>query len=333
MLKVVYNALDQEIPEDTTKRWDYVSKALTKVKPDALFPHKVAGNPNVNDWEYLRREVPHIWHVDERFPRMGFLSRDEASIVHNLAKLFKGKKALEIGCWRGWSTAHILKAGVELDVVDIVLEDPDALAELQTIAKGCGASKRTRFFAGSSHLKVPQIAEEDNKKWSFFFIDGDHEVPAPARDAVLCSQFAEKDALMVFHDLASPHVSDALVAMRREGWNTMVYQTMQIMGIAWRGKIKPVPHTPDPQVNWELPDHLASFRLAHETSTQYQKRLVELVDDLTYQKRAFDTLLGEYSRARAMVGDWQRAFNASLAAAEAEGGNADAGRSKKLFRR
>ena len=37
----------------------------------------------------------------------------------------------------------------------------------------------------------------------------------------------------------------------------MVYQTMQIMGVAWRGDIQPVEHQPDPQVNWVLPKHLA----------------------------------------------------------------------------
>ena len=219
------NAPDVALEADDTKRWDYVSTGLKNLRPDNLFPHLVVGNTNIQPWEYLRREVPHTWYVDERYPRMGFLSRDEAAIVHNTALMFKGKKALEIGCWRGWSTAHLLSAGVHLDVVDLILDDPVAAEELAAIAKGLGASRRTTFNPGSSDVVVPQLAKEKKRLWSLMFIDGDHEAPAPANDARLCAQFAAKDALMIFHDLASPDVADALGAMRQLGWNTQVYQT------------------------------------------------------------------------------------------------------------
>jgi glycosyltransferase involved in cell wall biosynthesis len=103
---------------------DYVSPGLAIVQPDAAFPHKVMGDPNGSPWQYLRREIPHNWYIDDRQPIVGFLSRDEAHILYNTALQFQGKRALEIGCWLGWSACHLALAGVVLDVVDPLLEIP-----------------------------------------------------------------------------------------------------------------------------------------------------------------------------------------------------------------
>ena len=72
----------------------------------------------------------------------------------------------------------------------------------------------------------------------------------------------EPDAAIVFHDLVSPDVTAGLAYFRDRGWQTRIYQTMQIMGIAWRGAVTPPRHTPDPAVAWTLPEHLAGFQLA-----------------------------------------------------------------------
>lgn len=100
---------------------DYVSVGFEIIKPDKCFPNMIAENPNVSDWPYLRSEIPHKWYVDQRETYVGFLSRDEAHILYNTALKFKGKKALEIGCWYGWSACHLALAGVELDVIDPLL--------------------------------------------------------------------------------------------------------------------------------------------------------------------------------------------------------------------
>jgi hypothetical protein len=65
--------------------------------------------------------------------------------------------------------------------------------------------------------------------------------------------------MILFHDLASPYVAAGLRALRGQGWRTLVYQTAQIMGAAWRGDIAPVRHTPDPKQKWRLPDHVADL--------------------------------------------------------------------------
>lgn len=89
-----------------------------------------------------------------------------------------------------------------------------------------------------------------------FFVDGDHEGEAPARDVEACAAHAEDDALILFHDLAAPTVGAALDRIRERGWKTVVHRTMQVMGAAWRGAVATVAHVPDPAVGWELPAHL-----------------------------------------------------------------------------
>jgi hypothetical protein len=109
---------------------------------------------------------------------------------------------------------------------------------------------------------VQALAAQRQQPWSLIFIDGNHERPGPLEDAMVCAQLAAPDAAIVFHDLASPDVAEGLDYLRQQGWNTMVYQTMQIMGVAWRGQVQPVRHRPDPSVRWELPAHLQSFMVS-----------------------------------------------------------------------
>jgi hypothetical protein len=53
-----------------------------------------------------------------------------------------------------------------------------------------------------------------------------------------------------------------LDALKARGWRTMIYQTAQIMGVAWRGDIAPVRHKPDPAQAWGLPDHLDGYEIS-----------------------------------------------------------------------
>ena len=85
---------------------DYVSPGLEIVLPDAAFPHLVTGNLRSHAWPYLRKDIPHTWYVDRRFPQVGFCNRDEASILYNTARQFRNRPALEVGCWLGWSACH-----------------------------------------------------------------------------------------------------------------------------------------------------------------------------------------------------------------------------------
>ena len=69
---------------------DYVSSNLELTLPDFAFPHLIKGNVSDSAWPYLRKGIPHNWYVDSRNPTVGFVSRDEASILYNTAVMFKG---------------------------------------------------------------------------------------------------------------------------------------------------------------------------------------------------------------------------------------------------
>ena len=239
--------------------WDYVSPGFELIRPDDYFPNMIVGNTANSSSPYLRWDIPHNWYVDRRQPNLGFLNRDEAHIVYNTALKFQGKKALEIGCWLGWSASHLALAGVELDVVDTLLEKPDFYKIVSSSLLAAGVLSSVNLVAGHSSHKVKELAKAKERKWSLIFIEGNYQAPAPLYDAMLCEKYAESDALILFHNLASPDVAQGWEYLRQQGWNVMIYQTMQIMGVAWRGNVEPVMHQPDPQVNWSLPRHLQHY--------------------------------------------------------------------------
>jgi predicted O-methyltransferase YrrM len=241
---------------------DYVSPNLTIIDADACFPNLTVGDTNPISWPYLRKEVPHNWYVDQRSPYVGFLSRDEAHLLYNIALEFSEKPVLEIGCWMGWSACHLALANVQLDVIDPLLSKPEIYQTVSNSLTAAGVRERVNLISGCSPHTVQELAVQKQYPWSLIFIDGNHDRPAPLEDAKTCIQFAATDAAIVFHDLASPEVAEGLEYLRQQGWNTMVYQTMQIMGIAWRGQVRPVRHIPDPRVDWTLPEHLQTFMVS-----------------------------------------------------------------------
>jgi cephalosporin hydroxylase/glycosyltransferase involved in cell wall biosynthesis len=253
---------------------DYVAPGLEIVLPDAAFPYKAIANPKSCPWPYLRHQIPHNWYVDRRQPTIGFLSRDEAHILYNTALQFQGKRALEIGCWMGWSACHLALAGVELDVIDPMLHQPGAYQSVDQSLVAAGVRDRVHLRPGYSPQAVTELADRESRKWSLIFIDGNHESPGPLEDAQVCEPLAEEDAMIVFHDLASPDVTQGLDYLRDRGWNTMIYQTMQIMGVAWRGNVTPIHHIPDPQVAWgELPAHLHGYAVSGMQNSRSEESL------------------------------------------------------------
>jgi len=241
---------------DQPTEGDYISPNLVTVRPDRFFPQMMVGNKSLCPWPYLRRQIPHNWYVDRRAPTIGFLNRDEANILYNTAVRLRGKPALEIGCWLGWSACHLALGGVQLDVIDPILERPDFRQSVADSLTAAGVLKSVNLVAGSSPEKIHVLAAEGQRQWSLLFIDGNHEGPHPLQDTIACETYAAENVLILFHDLVSPDVAKGLDYLQHKGWHTMVYQTMQIMGVAWRGNVQPVEHFPDPSILWPLPAYL-----------------------------------------------------------------------------
>jgi len=235
---------------------DYVSPGLQVIQADQCFPNMVRGDQSASDWAYLRRGLRHNWWVDRRIPSWGFLNRDEAHILYNLALGFCGKPALEIGCLLGWSACHMAMAGVDLDVIDPLLARPEIFASVRDSLQAARFPGRVNLVPRRSPAAVEDLAKIRPDGWSFFFIDGDHDGEAPVDDAKACETYAAPDAAMVFHDLASPDVTKAVLYLKGRGWHTRVYHTVQIMAVAWRGNVRPIAHQPDPGIDWQIPDHV-----------------------------------------------------------------------------
>lgn len=277
---------------------DYVSPGLELYKPDHAFPHMVIGDTDGVDWPFLRREVDHNWYVDRRDHRCGFLNRDEATLLYNSAKLFAGEDCLEIGCHRGWSTVHIAASAGLLDVIDPVLLDKAWVKDVEASFSRAEVRDRIVLHGGFSPDAVEQIAVTENRRWSFIFIDGDHEGTGPRKDAAVADRFAADTALILFHDLVAPEVAAGLDYLRNRGWNTMVYQTMQIMGAAWRGDVEPIRHIPDPDQYFVLPDHLATYRVSGADQTADYRRLARAAERaLQRLSDRYVAMLGKFLKA------------------------------------
>jgi predicted O-methyltransferase YrrM len=239
---------------------DYISPGFARIFPDRCFPHLAAGERERMNWPWLRRDIPHRIYVDGRQPGVGFVSRDEAHILYNTARRFVGAPALEIGCWLGWSACHLALGGATLDVIDPLLGEPDVFASVRGSLACAGVLDRTRLFPAASPARVLELAGVERRQWNLIFIDGNHDAPAPLNDAKAVAATAAADALVLFHDLACPAVAQGLAHFRAlGGWQVMLYQTMQIMGVAWRGGVEPIRHRPDPTVAWSLPEHLGDW--------------------------------------------------------------------------
>ncbi len=127
---------------------------------------------------------------------------------------------------------------------------------------------------GANTILVPEKSPEavlrlgaSGVRWSFAFIDGDHDGEAPAQDALACAPYLESTAMVLFHDLVSPYVAKGLRALQSAGWNVMAYQTAQMLGVAWRGEVVPVAHKPDPSQQWRVPGHLEGIVISGVTAT------------------------------------------------------------------
>ena len=239
---------------------DYVSPGFALTRPDAHFPMMMIDDPRSCSWPYCRKTIGHNWYRDKRVAGVAFVNRDEAHILYNTALLFQGQPALEIGCFFGWSACHLALGGVLLDVVDPILAKPDVLASVRNSLAGAGVLASVRLIPAASPGAVAALATSTPRRWSLVFIDGNHDFPGPVADAVASERFCARDAMVLFHDLMAPAVAEALFFLKDRGWKARLFHTSQIMGVAWRGDVRPVDHRPDPTQDWWLPPHLVDWR-------------------------------------------------------------------------
>ncbi|OAI43287.1 hypothetical protein AYO41_02080 [Verrucomicrobia bacterium SCGC AG-212-E04] len=251
-------------PTPIIERRDYFPPGLKRSDLLAKFSGLVARDPVSLDWPYLRKTAPHVWRSDARSTRLpdtGVLSVEEAELLYNNALQFSGQRGLEIGCHYGWSTAHLLAAGLLLDVVDPALQFQDQREDVKGSLALVETAGSFQLWPGFSPAILPAIRSTQLAPWSFVLIDGYHEGDSPRMDANEVAGHCADSACVILHDLVSPFVAAGLRHFASLGWSTGLYNTMQIMGIAWRGNAQPVKHVADPCMPKIDHSHLKDFEV------------------------------------------------------------------------
>jgi len=264
---------DTENMGATVGRYDYIPPGMTPPDLLELFPHAPAEDPRNVQWEYLRSNIPHIWRSDTRDTtgyKTGNASVEEATCLHELARQFKGKRGLEIGSHFGWTGAHLLSTGMEMDFIDPEFADPVRKAAVLEVLDKVAKGKTYRTWAGYSPEILDEVRNKGRKtwlgmrpqRWSFAFIDGNHDGDSPGNDAKGVLPHLAPDAVVVFHDLTSPYVEKGLFVMQQAGFKTCLFNTMQILGVAWRGNVTIPDHIADPNVLPVTQSHLAKYSIS-----------------------------------------------------------------------
>ncbi len=234
--------------------YDYVSPNFERLDPWPRFPNALPGNERCCGREDAID--PHRWYYDSRLGPTGFVNIDEAHLLHQWALQFEGKPALEIGCYAGFSSWFLLKAGLQLTLCDPGLSTP----EMRNVVSDALQGFRPRMFGIPSPQGIIELGFQITEPWSFVFIDGAHQRPYPLLDAAAVQYLCAPDAAIVFHDAIGQGVLEAVLFLRSFGWSVRFYQTSMIVAACWRGNVHPVDHIPDPVIA-DLPrqDHLWEF--------------------------------------------------------------------------
>ncbi|MFD1381198.1 class I SAM-dependent methyltransferase [Fodinicurvata halophila] len=244
-------------------RYDYIPPGFDCPQLTGLFPHATAQDPYQVKWPYLRAQVPHIWRSDTRDHKSwqtGNASVEEAACLYTLAKQFTGQRGLEIGTHFGWTAAHLVAAGLHLDCIDPEFNTGDRVAQVTKALSQVQGEGSFRFYGGFSPDMVEEARLAEQAPWSFAFIDGSHDGDGPRNDALAVLPHLAGNAIVVFHDLTSPFVERGLYAMKMAGFDTRLFVTMQVLGVAWRGNVAIPEHVRDPNTPPYLPKHLEKYQ-------------------------------------------------------------------------
>ncbi len=251
-------------------RYDHYPEEFNCPNLFHLFPYLQNTDTDTCEDKRLRREVPHIWRTDtrEKPNKTGNVSTEEAALLYALADAKRGKRGIEIGSHFGWSTAHLLKGGLTLDAIDPAFQDSKRFSQVSTSLRQWIDSGTVNLWPGYSPQIIPAVGSTQPERYSLAFIDGHHDNESPLNDVNAVLPYLTDDAYVVFHDLTFDAVAAAVRHLKAMGWNIQVYNTMQIMAVAWRTGENPPHYDGDTKHGIQLPVHLADLTSQNSVSAR-----------------------------------------------------------------
>lgn len=176
-------------------------------------------------------------------PGCGFWTHDEAAILWTVANQFDGRW-LDIGSRLGWTSAHLVAAGVD-QVLGI---DPEYAEDLQFFSRAVKQCPEMIPVALSSEefFEVTRITQ---RRFDAAVIDGCHDSPVPCMDGAGAADIGAR--VILFHDFQGKPVRDAVFERLSLGWKARIYDTPNGIGLAWKDEsFVPPFHVPDPAIDW-----------------------------------------------------------------------------------
>lgn len=169
---------------------------------------------------------------------------EEVQLLADLVAALRPQRALEIGAYVGWTTAHLAAAlpdGAILDVVDPFIEgehgrllprtDEGVRARFEANLSRAGVRERVRLHVARSPEALPAAAGAGGP-WAFVFIDGHHVNGQPLADLRgVLPHMAERCAIAL-HDTHVPDVAAAVAYLEAEGWAVAHYETTNGLCVA-----------------------------------------------------------------------------------------------------
>jgi hypothetical protein len=149
----------------------------------------------------------------------------------------------------GWSTLCIALSGIKMDVIDPGLGGSFQGDTVRAALRAAELAESVNLVSGYSPGAVHELGRR-GARWSFCFVDGDHDGDAPRVDLEAVSAYCTPDAIIVCHDASLKNIYRAIGDLKGRGWEVRYLHTAVGLGVAWRGRVTPPPHKPDPAVNW-----------------------------------------------------------------------------------
>lgn len=213
-------------------------------------PHSF-GHDVPRDWGDKADDDP----VFGPYKRCGFWTHDEAAILYNVVAVNKGKWC-DIGAHTGWTGAHILAAGAELEAVDPLLQMIGFASRFEANLDSLwGRVRSYSWLRSSEFLHYCGVAVYDG-----FCIDGSHDDPDPLIDAVGAARHLANTGVVIFHDFIGQPVREAVTWLMNHGFRMRLYYTPHLVACCWRGDFKPPDHVPDPELLPRLTPHIAAMK-------------------------------------------------------------------------